>query len=46
MTDRSYINDVISLLEPRVCVKDDYVMRSGDIGDCMYFVVSGVLEVF
>lgn len=41
----NFLRETVLLLKPRVCLPGDYVFRQGDLGDAMYFVSRGSLEV-
>jgi hypothetical protein len=40
-----FIRETIQLLRPLVYLPDDYIIRQGEFGDCMYFLSSGDVEV-
>jgi hypothetical protein len=40
-----FIREITHCLHPMIFLPDDYVIRQGEHGDCMYFVSSGELEV-
>ncbi|MRR15462.1 MAG: cyclic nucleotide-binding domain-containing protein [Deltaproteobacteria bacterium] len=44
-TDETFIHEVIEELEPLVFLPGDFVIRQGELGDCMYFLSSGSVEV-
>lgn len=39
------VEELLMHLKPAIYTPGDYVFRSGDVGDCMYFVNSGSVEV-
>jgi len=39
-------SSVLSLLRPQVIAESEVVIREGDMGDCMYFLQQGSVEVF
>ncbi|MDD5065793.1 MAG: ion transporter [bacterium] len=43
--DEIFIREVIRLLEPVVFLPQDFIIRQGEYGDCMYFINSGEVEV-
>ncbi|HVP17488.1 MAG TPA: cyclic nucleotide-binding domain-containing protein [Spirochaetia bacterium] len=40
-----FIREIVGLLRPMVFLPDDYIIRQGEYGDCMYFLSSGEVEV-
>lgn len=42
---RKFINALVARLQPRICKFGDIIVRKGDIGREMYFVVGGFVEV-
>jgi voltage-gated potassium channel len=40
-----FIREIVQLLRPIVFLPDDYIIRQGEYGDCMYFLSSGDVEV-
>ncbi|HUI69347.1 MAG TPA: cyclic nucleotide-binding domain-containing protein [Spirochaetia bacterium] len=40
-----FIREIVQLLRPMVFLPDDYIIRQGEYGDCMYFLSSGDVEV-
>jgi hypothetical protein len=40
-----FIREVVQLLRPMVFLPDDYIIRQGEYGDCMYFLSNGEVEV-
>ncbi len=40
-----FIREVVQLLQPMVFLPDDFIIRQGEYGDCMYFLTSGDVEV-
>jgi voltage-gated potassium channel len=43
--DELFIRESVQLLRPRVFLPDEYVIRQGEFGDCMYFLTGGEVEV-
>lgn len=43
--DEVFIREVVQILEPLVFLPDDYIIRQGEYGECMYFLNSGDIEV-
>jgi len=43
--NEAFIREVVQLLQPLVFLPDDYIIRQGEHGDCMYFLTSGDVEV-
>jgi voltage-gated potassium channel len=43
--DEIFIREVVQLLHGMVFLPDDYIIRQGEYGDCMYFLSSGDVEV-
>ena len=39
------IAEIAKLLSPSLVVPDEQILKKGDVGDCMYFIASGVVEV-
>jgi voltage-gated potassium channel len=40
-----FIREIVQLLRPMVFLPDDYIIRQGEFGDCMYFLSNGDVEV-
>jgi voltage-gated potassium channel len=40
-----FIREITQRLAPMVFLPDDYIIRQGEVGDCMYFLSSGEVEV-
>ena len=40
-----FIREVVQLLRPMVFLPDDFIIRQGEFGDCMYFLSNGDVEV-
>ena len=40
-----FIREAVQLLRPRVFLPDEYIIRQGEYGDCMYFLTSGEVRV-
>ena len=40
-----FIREIVQLLRPNVLLPDDYIIRQGEYGDCMYFLSNGDVEV-
>ncbi|MCX6926758.1 MAG: cyclic nucleotide-binding domain-containing protein, partial [Verrucomicrobia bacterium] len=43
--DEIFIREVVQFLEPVVFLPEDYIIRQGEFGECMYFLSSGRVEV-
>ena len=43
--DAVRIAEIGSLLRPSLVVPGEHILKKGDVGDCMYFIASGVVEV-
>ena len=41
----SQIAEIATLLRPRITIPEEVITRKGDIGDAMYFIASGRVEV-
>ncbi len=41
----AFIREVVQLLQAMVFLPEDYLIRQGEFGDCMYFLTSGEVEV-
>jgi voltage-gated potassium channel len=44
-TDKSFISDIISQLRPEVFLPGDFIFKKGDVGNCMYFICNGSIDV-
>lgn len=44
-TDEVFIREIVQLLRPMVFLPEDYIIRQGEYGECMYFLNSGDAEV-
>ncbi len=44
-TDKAFISDVISQLEQQIFLPGDIIFKQGDIGNCIYFISSGTVNV-
>ncbi len=44
-TNEIFIREIVKLLQPMVFLPDDYIIRQGEYGDCMYFLSNGDVEV-
>lgn len=40
-----FVREAIQMLKPLIYLPDDYIIRQGEYGDCMYFLSSGEIEV-
>ena len=40
-----FIREIVQLMRPMVFLPDDYIIRQGEYGDCMYFLSNGDVEV-
>jgi len=40
-----FIREIVQLMQPMVFLPDDYIIRQGEFGDCMYFLSNGDVEV-
>ena len=40
-----FIREIVQLMKPMVFLPDDYIIRQGEYGDCMYFLSNGDVEV-
>jgi Na+:H+ antiporter len=43
--DQDTIKQITGLLRPQLALPEEFIMRAGQAGDCMYFVSSGAAEV-
>jgi voltage-gated potassium channel len=43
--DEIFIREIVQRLKPMAFLPDDYLIRQGEYGDCMYFLASGDVEV-
>jgi hypothetical protein len=43
--DEIFIREIVQRLKPMVFLPDDYLLRQGEYGDCMYFLSVGDVEV-
>lgn len=43
--NKEFIHELVLMLEPMVFLPKDHIIREGEYGDCMYFLVSGKVEV-
>jgi voltage-gated potassium channel len=43
--DELFIRESVQLLQPRVFLPGEYIIRQGEFGDCMYFLTSGEVQV-
>ena len=43
--DDIFIREIVQRLKPMAFLPDDYIIRQGEYGDCMYFLSSGDVEV-
>ncbi len=43
--DEIFIREIVQLLKPMSFLPQDYIIRQGEFGDCMYFLSSGEVEV-
>lgn len=40
-----FVREAIQMLKPLIYLPQDYIIRQGEYGDCMYFLSSGEIEV-
>lgn len=45
LSDSSFIIALISHMKPFLCLAGDYIVRKGEIADCMYFIKKGMAKV-
>jgi voltage-gated potassium channel len=43
--DEIFIREIVQLLKPLSFLPEDFILRQGEYGDCMYFLSSGEVEV-
>lgn len=43
--DELFIREAVQLLKPRVFLPEEYIIRQGEFGDCMYFLTSGEVRI-
>ena len=43
--DEIFIGESVQLLRPRVFLPNEYLIRQGEYGDCMYFITGGAVEI-
>lgn len=43
--DELFIREAVQLLRPQVFLPDEYIIRQGEYGDCMYFLTGGQVRV-
>lgn len=43
--DTNFLSDIVQVLEPCVFLPNDYIFRTGETGDSMYFLSQGQVEV-
>ena len=44
-TDKDFIGEIILQLKAKVFLPGDYIFKKGDVGNCMYFISSGSVNV-
>lgn len=44
-TDKDFISEIISQLQPRVFLPGDLILKKGEIGNSMYFICNGAIDV-
>jgi hypothetical protein len=44
-TRKEFISDIILCLQPKVFLPGDFIFKKGDIGNCMYFIGNGSVDV-
>ena len=44
-TDKEFIREIISELQPQVFLPGDFIFKKGEDGDCMYFISNGSVDV-
>ncbi|KAK3234222.1 hypothetical protein CYMTET_55513, partial [Cymbomonas tetramitiformis] len=46
LTDsQNFLQAMLSIMRPQVCIAQDYVIRRGEVGKEMYFISKGIVEV-
>jgi hypothetical protein len=43
--DDLFLRESVQLLRPRVFLPDEFIIRQGEYGDCMYFLTSGEVRI-
>lgn len=43
--DEGFIKALVQLLKPQVLLQDDCVFRAHELGDCMYFIQNGCIQI-
>jgi voltage-gated potassium channel len=43
--DDIFVREAIQMLKPLIYLPEDYIIRQGEYGDCMFFLSSGEIEV-
>jgi len=43
---KDFISDIISQFQTRVFLPGDIILKKGDVGNCMYFICKGSIDVF
>jgi len=43
--DELFIREAVQLLRPRVFLPDEFIIRQGEYGDCMYFLTNGEVRI-
>ena len=43
--DELFIRESVQLLKPKVFLPDEFIIRQGEYGDCMYFLTSGEVRI-
>ncbi len=44
-TDKNFIGEIISHLQPMVFIPGEYIFKKGDVGNSMYFISSGSVNI-